>query len=157
MEKQELESLFQVTEVELIYRNERLKEDRPKISGSWDSWKILRSAWDENKIELLEQFKILLLDRANTCLGISEIATGGITGCVVDPRIIFATALKSRAAGIIMAHNHPSGNLKPSHADLQVTKKMTEAGRILDIPILDHLIVTREGYYSFSDDGLIFS
>lgn len=157
METQELESLFKVTEVELIYRNGCLKKDRPKVHSSRDSYKILRSSWDENKIELVEQFKILLLDRANACLGVSDVSTGGMTGCVVDPRIIFATALKSRSAGVIMAHNHPSGNLTPSHADRMVTQRMVEAGRILDIPVLDHLIVSSEGYYSFSDEGLIFS
>ena len=87
-------------------------------------------------MELLEQFKILLLDRMNSCIGLSEISTGGVAGCVADPKIIFGTALKAQASGIILAHSHPSGNLTPSTADMTLTKKMFHAGKCLELRFL---------------------
>ncbi len=109
-----------------------------------------------NKIELVEQFMIVLLNRGNSCLGISNISTGGISACLVDPKIVFVTVLKARASSVILAHNHPSGNLKPSLADIELTKKLKEGGALLDVSVLDHLIVTPFSYYSFADDGLHF-
>ena len=149
------EDLFNIAEIQIMYRNKVNVKDRPKISTSQDAHKILLSTWDMNRIELLEQFKVLLIDRRNACIGISEIATGGIAGCVADPKIIFATALKARASGIILAHNHPSGNLTPSEADIAITKKMKEAGKFLEIEIMDHIIETSEKYFSFADEGLM--
>lgn len=146
---------YLINEVELIYRSKTRAADRPKITTSKDAYTILLQAWDMNKIDLLEEFKIILLDRKNSCIGISNIATGGITGCVVDPKIIFATALKARATGIVLSHNHPSGNLKPSQEDISMTKKLIGGGKLLDISILDHLIVTSESYCSLTDEGLI--
>lgn len=106
-----------------------------------------------NKIDLVEQFNILLLDRNNACLGLSNISTGGVSACIVDPKIVFAVALKARAAGMILAHNHPSGNLNPSDADNQLTQRLIKGGQLLDVPILDHLIVSPRGYFSFTDNG----
>lgn len=100
-----------------------------------------------------EEFWVLFLNRANRLIARQQISKGGITGTVADPRIIFQSALEHRATGIILGHNHPSGNLKPSDADIRLTKNMKEAGRVLEITVLDHLIVTREGYYSFADEG----
>lgn len=150
-----LQSLFNVSEVEIIYRNHTPIQNRISVTKSQTAYEILRNTWDENKIELLEQFKILLIDRNGSCLGISEVATGGVTACVVDPRVVFAIGLKSKASGLILAHNHPSGNLKPSEADLSLTQKFMKAGSFLDIAILDHLIITTNGYYSFTDNGII--
>lgn len=147
--------VFKVTEVELIYRGKTRAIDRRKITSSREAHEILKQTWDQNKIELVEQFKIILLDRRNACIGISEISTGGIAGCVADPKIIFATALKARASGIILAHNHPSGNLTPSQADIDLTKKMVQAGKLLDLSVLDHVIETKESFCSFADDGLM--
>lgn len=147
-------NLFAITEVELTYRNKTIVSERRQIKTSKEAFEILQISWNKNKIELLEEFKIILLDRKNSCLGISNIATGGITSCVVDPKIIFATALKARATSIILAHNHPSGNLKPSQEDISLTKKIHSGGKLLDIDILDHLIVTSESYYSMIDEGM---
>lgn len=144
-------SAFKVSEVEIVYRNQTPFEDRIKVKNSHISYKILRETWDDNKIELLEQFKILLMDRNSNCLGVSEISTGGVSCCIVDPKIIFATALKAKASGIILAHNHPSGNLKASDSDLSLTKKLMDGGKLLDIAVMDHLIITTHGYYSFAD------
>ncbi|QDK82621.1 DNA repair protein [Spirosoma sp. KCTC 42546] len=148
-----LQSLFKVSEVEIIYRNKTPYQDRIQITKSTTAYEILRQSWDENRMELVEQFKILLLDQKNNCLAISDIATGGMSACIADPKLIFATALKARATGIILAHNHPSSNLQPSEADKILTRKIKEGGKLLDIAILDHLIVTPQNYYSFADEG----
>lgn len=148
-----LQSLFTVAEVEIRYRNKTPYQDRIQVTRSATAYEILRASWDQNKIDLLEQFKILLLDRKNNCLAISDIATGGMSACVVDPKVIFVTALKVNACGIILAHNHPSGSQQPSPQDLALTRKLSEGGKLLDIAVLDHLIVTSHNYYSFADEG----
>ncbi|WP_255153930.1 JAB domain-containing protein [Ferruginibacter sp. HRS2-29] len=144
-----------MSEIELIYRNDLDPEDRIKISGTETAYQLLLSVWDENKIQLVEQFYMLMLDRDNSCLGVSHLATGGVSSCIVDPKVAFATALKARATGLILAHNHPSGDLRPSRADQLVTQKFVEAGRFLDIPIIDHLIVNPYSFYSFASHDLI--
>ena len=143
MEQQTIQKLFSVTEVELIYRNEVNPCDRPIVQSSSSAYDVLLNAWDMNKIELLEEFLILLLDRSNHCLGISKISQGGVSSCLIDPKIIFATGLKSRSSGIILAHNHPSGVLIPSKADIDLTHKLKEGGKLLEISVLDHLIQHR--------------
>ncbi|SJZ43907.1 RadC-like JAB domain-containing protein [Chitinophaga eiseniae] len=148
-------SLFSVTEVELIYRNKIRPEDRIIIRQAANAYDVLMDTWDRNKIELVEQFKILLLDQGNACLGIAEIATGGVSSCIVDPKVIFAIALKARATNIILAHNHPSERLCASPADIALTQKLCEAGKFMDIRVTDHLIVTPQRYYSFADEGLM--
>ncbi|MEZ4901789.1 MAG: JAB domain-containing protein [Spirosomataceae bacterium] len=155
MPQEDIRALYRVNEVEIVYKNKIPFEDRIQITSSSTAYDILRQSWDDNRIELVEQFKILLLDRRHTCLGVSDIATGGITGCLVDPRIIFATALKTRASSLILAHNHPSGTLKPSEADLDLTRKLMQGGKLLEISVIDHLIVTPHRYCSLADDGLM--
>jgi DNA repair protein RadC len=144
-----------VAEIELVYKSKVKASERPKINSSKDAYDIFLQSWDDNKIEFVEQFKILLLNRGNKVLGVYEVSTGGVTGTVADPRLIFAAALKANACAIILAHNHPSSNLKPSNADEQLTFKMKEGGKFLDIQILDHLIICTDGYYSMADEGLI--
>jgi DNA repair protein RadC len=95
------------------------------------------------------------MNRARRILGIYELSTGGVAGTVADPKLVFTAALKANACNIILSHNHPSGNLKPSKADEELTKKIKEAGIYLDIKVLDHIIVTSEGYYSFADEGVL--
>jgi len=116
---------------------------------------VLLANWDSSTIEFVEQFKVVLLNRANRVIGIFNLSAGGTTGTVAEPKLVFASSILRNASSIILAHNHPSGNLKPSSADIDLTKKLKEAGKLLDIPVLDHLIVTTEGYYSFADDGMI--
>ena len=147
--------LFMVTEVELIYRNKTLAQERPRIKDSRDAYDIFFQTWDLNKIELLEQFRIILLDRKNSCMGVSTVATGGVSSCVVDPKILFGTAIKARASGIIIAHNHPSGNLDFSQNDKSITKQLAQGGKLLEMPILDHLVVCRKGFSSMADEGLM--
>lgn len=154
-EAQNVSNLFSVTEVELIYRNKRPRSERARITKSFDAFNILLNAWDFNKIELVEQVYIVLHDRSNAVLGISNIATGGISACLVDPKIVFATALKAKASGIILAHNHPSGNTNPSNADRTLTEKFAHGCKILDLSFTDHMIITPQAYYSFADEGLL--
>jgi DNA repair protein RadC len=112
--------------------------------------------WNPEIIEFVEEFKILLMNRSNSVLGILEISKGGISGTVTDVRVVFQAAIKGNASGIIAAHNHPSGNLNPSESDTRLTQKLKEAGNLMDIQLLDHLILSTEGeYYSFADNGLL--
>jgi DNA repair protein RadC len=152
IQKQEL---FAVAEVQLIYKSKCDITLRPRITRSSECYDILLSTWNQDTIELCEEFKILLLNRANKVLAISTLSQGGTAGTVVDPKLLFTTALKMKASSLIMAHNHPSGELKPSEADIRMTKNLVECGKILDLIVLDHLIITPNSYYSFGDEGLI--
>jgi DNA repair protein RadC len=127
----------QVAEVELIYKSKVKASERPHIKTSKDAADLLKNLWNENKIDFIEQFKVLFLNRGNKVLG------------------AFEAALKANACSIIISHNHPSGNLKPSKADEELTQKIKYAGQLLDIKLLDHIILTSEGYYSFGDEGLM--
>jgi DNA repair protein RadC len=148
-------SLFQVSEISLSYKPKFKACERPKIATSKEVYHILFNSWDLNKIEAKEQFKIILLNRANKVLGIYEVSSGGMAGTVADPKLIFSTALKACASSIILSHNHPSGSLKPSQADIALTHKFKTAGSFLDISVLDHIILTQDGYYSFADEGIL--
>ena len=142
------------TEVTVNYKQVIEHNKRIGISSSGDAYDVLRKLWSD-RIDHVEEFVILLLDRANCLLGWSHISTGGISGCVADLRVIFQTSLKANATSIIAAHNHPSGNLKPSESDLVLTRKIKESDDLMDIKLLDHLIISNESYYSFSDEGII--
>jgi DNA repair protein RadC len=112
--------------------------------------------WDSNTLEYVEEFKILLLNRANAVLGIVPISKGGVSGTVTDVRVILQAAVLSNASGLIICHNHPSGNLNPSDADIRITQKIKEASGIMDIQLLDHLILTSDdSYHSFADNGQV--
>lgn len=148
-------NLLHISEVQLVYQRKVKASDRPRVSRSQEVYTLFNQNWDDLTINLLEQFKVMLLDRNNRCMGIATVSSGGVSGTVVDPKLVFALALKARACGLIVAHNHPSGNLTPSQADLTLTKKLYEAGKLLDLALLDHLIITDEGYFSMSDDGYI--
>jgi len=104
---------------------------------------------------IYEEFWVMFLNRANARLSIHSISEGGQSGTVVDPKKIFKLALEQNAASIVLCHNHPSGNLKPSDADIKLTKKLKEAGQMLDMPVLDHLIIGDEKYFSFADEGIL--
>jgi DNA repair protein RadC len=148
-------NIQQIAEVQLVYKSNVRPCDRLKVTTSKDAFDAVIQSWDSNTIELCEEFKILLLNRANKILGLFSLSKGGVSGTVVDPKLIFAAALKANASGIILVHNHPSGNLQPSQSDIELTKKCKEVGRFLDLQILDHMIITTEGYYSMADEGII--
>ena len=146
---------YQIAEVELIYKSKVKASERPCIKSSKDAASLLQKNWDESKIDFIEQFKVVFLNRANRVLGIFEVSSGGVSGTFVDAKLVFVAALKANSSGIIISHNHPSGNLKPSSADEQLTAKLKQGGTYLDIKLLDHLIITSEGFFSFADEGLL--
>ena len=125
---------------------------KPKITCSQDAYNCVYPVMEDLTHEV---FKILLLNRNNRVTKIETVSVGGVAGTVVDPKIIFKKALDEQASSIILAHNHPSGNLNPSQQDIAVTKKLVAAGKTLEINILDHLIISNQGFYSFLDEGLI--
>ena len=143
----------QVSEIQVSYSPNLLVD--MSIKNSKKSFELMLNEWEQDKLQMQEEAKILLLNRNNNVLGIYSLAKGGLTSCVVDVRIILSIALKTLATGIILVHNHPSGNLKPSQADLDITKKLKQSCDLLDISFLDHLIITKDNYFSFADEGLI--
>ena len=155
--KLSLEELNNVSEIDIVYKkkvNCKVSE-RPLIKSSSDVYEILLHYWDKDKIDLLEEFKVLFLNRSNRVLQIYNVSSGGITGTVADPRLILAAALKVAACSMMLAHNHPSTSLKPSRADEELTSKIKYAAQFHDIKVLDHVIVSSEGYYSFADEGVL--
>ncbi len=144
-----------VSEVTLSYKTTVKASERPQINTSIDVHRVLKDNWNYETIEFIEEFKIILLNRANRVLGIVPISIGGTAGTIADPKVIFVSALKCNAASIILAHNHPSSNLKPSHADIELTKKLRNAGQFLDLPVIEHIILTKDAYFSFADEGLM--
>ena len=144
----------QVSEIEITYHPVIKPSQMPKISCSRDAEKIFRSIWS-NDLNYRESFYALYLNRANKVLGYQLISIGGISGTVVDVRCIYQAALKAFAVSLIICHNHPSGNKEPSDGDIKITRKLKEAGQLLYIQLLDHLILMPEGYTSMADDGML--
>ena len=142
-----------ISEVSINYSCKVPAKERLQIKTSSDADKAVRLFYPS--MEHREYFYALLLNRANKLLGFYQVSMGGITGTVVDPRIVFQAALKANASSIILVHNHPSGNTQPSDADRDITKKLKSGGSFLDIPVLDHLIVTIDSFYSFADEGIM--
>lgn len=138
---------------ELGRRKQEAPEERSvKIRASTDAVSIFQPMLGDL---LHEEFWSLYLNRANMIIGKERISAGGMSGTVADPRMIFRAALDKKAVSLILCHNHPSGNTQPSSADVQLTKNMAEAGKVLEINVLDHIIVTQKGFFSFADEGLI--
>lgn len=155
MERIQNRKWTEIAEVELIYKTKVKASERPKISSSIDTYDLLASIWNPDNIELFEQVKVLLLNRGNRVLGIYHCSSGGITGAPVDPKLVVIAAVKSAACGIVLAHNHPSGHLQPSQADRNFTSDLKSILKYLEIRLLDHIIITQEGYYSFADEGIL--
>jgi DNA repair protein RadC len=151
MENTKVKKQFELAEIQLSYKITVKPSSRPKIRTSKDTYEILLESWDDSRIEFVEQFKVMFLNRANKVLGIFEVSTGGVAGTVADPKVIFAAAIKTNASGMILSHNHPSGNLIASKSDIELTKRLKEGGRLLEIELLDHVIISTEGYFSFAD------
>lgn len=140
---------MEIAEVQVSYNT--TNKEHLKIKDSNSTFELLLSCWNKNTIQLQEEFKVLLLNRNNQVLGIYSLSKGGVSGTVVDSKLLFSVALKANASGIILSHNHPSGNIKPSEADKAITNKIKEASKLLDIELLDHLVITKDSYYSFAD------
>ena len=142
---------YTVGEVELTYKS--TSKARSKIYSSEDAYKVLLPTYKEGTICYKEYFKVLFLNQSNQVLGYTLISEGGITETCADVRIILQAALLTNSVAIILAHNHPSGSMKPSRQDIEITKQVKDAARLMRITVTDHLILTDEGYYSFADEG----
>ncbi len=149
-----MKDIYSVSEVKLSYEPKVKAKDRPQIRVSKDIYNLLiECVFDSKTIQYKEYFKIVLLNRASRVLGIHTISEGGINETNVDIRLILQAALLTHATAIILAHNHPSGELKPSNADNKITERIKQACKLMDIELLDHLIVTPDSYYSYLDEG----
>lgn len=144
---------MEVAEIKVSYSN--TNPDRVQVTNSQKMFEVIMKHWDLDILEYQEQMKVILLNRANIVLGIYEMSKGGISGTVVDIRIILSVALKCNASGIILVHNHPSGNLIPSEADKSITRKLKNACNLLGFVLIDHFIISRNNFYSFKQDGLL--
>lgn len=144
---------YKVGEVELTYKP--TTRNKNKVSSSADAYQILLPTFKAGTIDYKEYFKVLYLNQANQVLGFTQISEGGITETSVDVRVILQAALLTNSVSLILAHNHPSGNLKPSKQDLELTQSIKEAAELMRIRVLDHIILTSDKYYSFADEGEI--
>ena len=140
-----------ISEVSLAYKANQSVETLPSITSPEAAVIYLRSIWDQDTIELREEFIVILLNNAKKVLGWSRISTGGSSATIVEPSAVFQLALLGKASSIICAHNHPSGNLRASSADISLTRRLTDAGKLLGITVDDHIIITQEGYLSLSE------
>ena len=131
-------------------RKNSTPQKKDKITCSKDAYELMKPDMLDNNHE---EFWILLLNKSNGVIKKVPVSSGGLSGTITDPKIIFKLALDNLASGMVLIHNHPSGNLKPSDADIRLTKNLKEAGKLLEIQVLDHLIFTDNGYYSFADEG----
>lgn len=143
-------------ELSVGYKYTSSLENRPKITNNREAFEVLSVVIDKDRIGLQEQFVVVLLNNANLVIGTLNVFSGGLCSTVVDIRIIVAAALNIMATRIIIAHNHPSGNLQPSKEDISLTKKLQAALKFMDINLLDHFIISPEyKYWSFSEEGLL--
>lgn len=144
--------IMQVAEVKLSYKRLAPHKGAP-ITSPKMSYEILRSDWDN--IDYIESFKVMYLDHRNNVLAVHEISRGGTAGVLVDAKIVFQGALLIHASNIILAHNHPSGDTRPSQMDIGLTQKLAKAAKYLDLEVLDHIILTSEGFLSLADEGYL--
>lgn len=150
----EFETSLELAEVKVVYK--RRVRSIAKIVNSRDAFEILFLLYNKDIIEYREEFFLLLLNRAHNMLGWIKLGVGGTTGTIVDPKIVFTLAVQTNAHSIVLCHNHPSGNLIPSKHDVSLTERIKAGGKLLDIELLDHLIITPDGsYYSFADYGVL--
>lgn len=144
---------MELAEISVSYSTNN--NNKIKLIDCRDTFKLILSNWNLEIIEFQEECKIILTNRANHVLGIYELSKGGISGTVVDIRIILSVALKCNASGIILVHNHPSGNLQPSESDRKITRKLKDACNLFEISLIDHFIISRTNFFSFTQDGFI--
>lgn len=146
--------LFSIGEVKLSYQK-RQQSPFQKIASSSDADTCFRAIFPCEQINYREHMYVLYLNNSNEVLGYQLLSIGGITATIVDIRVLMQGALLLNAIAIILCHNHPSNKLKPSESDIQLTKKAAKSAEILDIKLLDHIIITEDNYYSFSDEGIL--
>lgn len=140
-------------EILLSYR--RGTEAISKITKAEEANRVFRTIYDTATLDYIESSYVLFLNRANNTIGWLKLSQGGTCETIIDVKVLFATALKCGAHGVIISHNHPSGQLKASEQDKRLTRRIQQAGNMLNIPLLDHLILTSEGFYSFAEEGML--
>ncbi len=144
-----------LAEIRAVYKSRRKFSERTTASGPSDVEAYLREIWNPRTLELSEDFLVLCLNGSHQAVGWVKVSSGGLNASHVDPRIVFAIALQTASTAIVLAHNHPSGNLEPSAEDKSLTRRLVEAGNLLGVRVLDHVILTREGSFSFAERGLM--
>ena len=149
-----MKEILKVCELKLTYKTTVNINNQPTITSAESAFDVLLANWSD-QLEYVEEVNILLVNRANKVIGIYNVSKGGRSEAVVDSKVIFTAALEGGATGIILSHNHPSGGLKPSQADISLTEKVVAGGKILGVTVLDHIIITKYGYYSFADEGML--
>jgi DNA repair protein RadC len=140
-----------IPQIEIKYKSGIIKVGQ--IKNSEQCYKVMKDMFNADTLEYCEESIVMYMNFANKVIAYDKLSRGGMTGTVIDQRIMFASALKIGATGLIMAHNHPSGTLSPSVQDIEITKEIVKGGDILKIKVLDHLIITADGYYSMADHG----
>jgi DNA repair protein RadC len=150
-----MKPLTNISEINVSYKPVADWKLQPTVKSSVDAYKVLKEFYSTDTIAMVERFNVLYLSNSNRVTGVYKLSKGGITGTIADIRLILGTALKTLATGIILSHNHPSGNLCPSVADKELTQRLHKAAKLMDLKILDHLILSPEEgqYYSFADKG----
>jgi DNA repair protein RadC len=150
----------QLAELRVSYKRRKTPDGKQlrmpwMLTSSQSAEKYLHSVWDPHKLELVEDLYLVCLNGAQEALGWVRVSSGGFDRAVVDPRMIFGIALQAASSAIVVAHNHPSGEVLPSDEDLDVTRKLAAAGQMLNVPLLDHIILTKNAAFSFADAGLL--
>ncbi|WP_170245537.1 JAB domain-containing protein [Fodinibius salinus] len=141
--------------MKLSYKTEKSPQTFPQVTSPDEAVEVLREVWNEGHIQLKEEFVVLLLNTSKRCIGWSKVSLGGSSATIVDPSAIFQVALLATATSIIVAHNHPSGNLNPSKADKSLTERIKKSGDMLGITLDDHIILTADGYVSLRAKGIL--
>lgn len=144
-----------IAEVKVSYKNPVKVKDRVQIKSSRDAYNALREMYDADEIDYIESSYILLLNHSNHVIGKRLLSTGGRSSCIIDTAVVGQISLSKNAHAIILSHNHPSGNLNASQQDIDITRKVKNALDLFDIKVLDHIIVTSDGYMSMADEGLM--
>ena len=141
-----------IAEIQVSYSTN--SKVRKYITTSYSAYEVLKESWYSGRMELQEEFKVLLLNRANQVLGIYNLSKGGVSSTIVDLKLLFGVVLKANASNIVICHNHPSGKLAPSDADIEITSKIKDACKLLDVHFFDHIIISHLGYYSFAENDV---
>lgn len=149
----QLKGNWTVAEIEINYKP--LITDQTVITSSSQAYELINSLWNKETINLQEQFAALFFNQSKKMIGWRVISTGNMTTCIVDIKLLVSLALHCMATHVVIVHNHPSGNLKPSQSDEDITKTIKDALKLIDVQLMDHLIITENGYYSFSDEGFL--
>lgn len=149
-----VETSSNLAEIQLVYKSKVKVSNMEKIRDSRTASEVFRRVWSQD-MEYREEMLMLCMNRAHSVLGWVKISAGGTSGTVVDPKVVMQHALKVNASAFMICHNHPSGNLKPSSEDLRLTKRLRELGSLMELPLLDHIIIAEDGYFSFADEGIL--